>query len=93
MREEQRAPHASGMRTQLDDVEAERTYLLIRARQPATVVEIGALDGRSTSWLLQALRDNGTGRLLTMDLAADATFGVPEAVIYAYETGLIRPAL
>jgi predicted O-methyltransferase YrrM len=77
VREEQRLLRGSGMRTRLDDIEAELTYLLVRARRPELVVEIGALDGWSTSWLLRALRDNGFGRLLTMDLAAGAGFLVP----------------
>jgi predicted O-methyltransferase YrrM len=77
VREEQRALHGHGMRARLDDVEAELTYLLIRARRPEFVVEIGALDGWSTSWILRALRDNGSGRLLTMDLASSADLLVP----------------
>ncbi|QFZ18522.1 class I SAM-dependent methyltransferase [Saccharothrix syringae] len=77
VREEQRVLHGRGARAQLDDVEAELTYLLIRSRRPAFVVEIGALDGWSTSWILRALRDNGTGRLLTLDRVANAASLVP----------------
>ncbi|MEV6304948.1 class I SAM-dependent methyltransferase [Actinoplanes sp. NPDC051861] len=66
-----------GMRTQLDDLEAEITYLLMRDEQPATVVEIGSLHGWSTSWILRALRDNGTGALVTHDLIGDARRHVP----------------
>lgn len=43
---------------QLDDVEAELTYLLLRDRRPATVMELGTFHGWSTTWILSALRDN-----------------------------------
>jgi predicted O-methyltransferase YrrM len=65
VREKQRkllAPPTS-LKAQLDDPEAEITYLLLREDRPETVVEIGAFHGWSTTWILQALRDNGTGHL------------------------------
>jgi predicted O-methyltransferase YrrM len=65
------------MRTQLDDLEAELTYLRLRAHRPETVVEIGALHGWSTTWILSALRDNGTGHLHTFDLIDEAIHQVP----------------
>ncbi|WP_037363396.1 class I SAM-dependent methyltransferase [Amycolatopsis orientalis] len=68
------------MKTQLDDVEAEITYLLLRYLRPEKVVEIGSLHGWSTSWLLRALADNGTGRLTTVDLVGNATRTVPPAL-------------
>ncbi|MCE3555585.1 class I SAM-dependent methyltransferase [Pseudonocardia sp. RS11V-5] len=49
----------------LDDLEAEITYLLLRQLRPEHVVEIGTSAGRTTSWLLSALRDNGSGRLVS----------------------------
>lgn len=52
---------------QLDDIEAEITYLLLREYRPATVMELGTFHGWSTTWLLSALRDNGTGRLHSFD--------------------------
>jgi predicted O-methyltransferase YrrM len=78
-RDEQRALLRSrpDMRARLDDVEAELTYLLLRERRPATVVEVGALHGWSTSWILRALRDNGTGRLYSFDRIANARGNVP----------------
>ncbi|MFC4068978.1 class I SAM-dependent methyltransferase [Actinoplanes subglobosus] len=66
-----------GMKTQLDDLEAEITYLLIRAGRPATVVEIGSLHGWSTTWILRALRDNRAGSLITHDLIGNARHNVP----------------
>ena len=45
------------MKAQLDDIEAEITYLLLRHARPETVVEIGTFHGWSTTWILRALRD------------------------------------
>lgn len=66
------------MRAQLDDIEAEITYLLIRAQKPETVIEIGSLHGWSTNWMLRALRDNGTGHLHTHDLIDNARHNVSD---------------
>lgn len=74
VRDEQRALRRGNptLRAQLDDLEAEITYLLVRDSRPEVVVEIGSLHGWSTNWLLRALRDNGAGRLYTHDLVDDA---------------------
>ncbi|WP_236789423.1 class I SAM-dependent methyltransferase [Amycolatopsis sp. GM8] len=79
VRESQRAlrRHRPAMKTQLDDVEAEITYLLLRYFRPAKVVEIGSLHGWSTCWILHALADNGDGRLITLDLLDTAAWTVP----------------
>lgn len=55
------------MTPQLDDLEAEITYLLLRATKPSAVVELGTFHGWSTSWVLSALRDNGSGHLYSFD--------------------------
>ncbi|MBX7268178.1 class I SAM-dependent methyltransferase [Micromonospora sp. Llam7] len=65
------------MKTQVDDLEAEITYLLLREERPATVVEIGSLHGWSTTWILRALRDNRAGALVTHDLIDNARHNVP----------------
>jgi hypothetical protein len=52
---------------QLDDVEAELTYLALRDHRPHTVMELGTFQGWSTTWILRALRDNGHGRLHSFD--------------------------
>jgi predicted O-methyltransferase YrrM len=62
---------------QFDDLEAEITYLLVRASRPATVVEIAPDRGWSTTWLLEALRDNGTGHLCSYDVNDYSTRAVP----------------
>ena len=67
----------SRMTPQLDDLEAEITYLLLRATTPAVVMELGALHGWSTSWILSALRDNGSGQLHSFDLIDNAVRNVP----------------
>jgi predicted O-methyltransferase YrrM len=43
-------------------------YALIRAARPATVVEFGTSFGISTIHLAAAVRDNGTGRVLSTEL-------------------------
>ena len=65
------------LRPQLDDIEAEITYLLLREYKPDTVVEISPSGGWSTTWILQALKDNKTGRLYSFDLIDDSTKTIP----------------
>jgi len=45
-------------------------YTLIRASRPATVVEFGTSFGISTIFLAAAVRDNGTGRVVSTELNA-----------------------
>jgi predicted O-methyltransferase YrrM len=78
-REEQRELLAQRpMHPKLDDIEAELCYLTIRALRPHTVIEIGSYHGWSTSWLLRALRDNGSGALHTYDRVDHATRTLPD---------------
>jgi predicted O-methyltransferase YrrM len=46
-------------------------YSLVRASRPATVVEFGMSLGISAIHLASAVRDNGTGRVVTTELSAD----------------------
>lgn len=62
---------------QLDDLEAEISYLLIREYQPKAMAELGTLHGWSTTWILSALRDNGFGELRSFDLMDNAASNVP----------------
>lgn len=77
----QRRLLANGAKAQLDDVEAELTYLFVRDRAPGTVVELGALHGWSTTWILRALHDAGddgrSGELHSYDLIDRAARTVP----------------
>ena len=58
-------------------------YALIRAARPSTVVEFGTSFGISTIHLAAAVRDNGTGRVISTELnaakAARATANLGEA--------------
>jgi predicted O-methyltransferase YrrM len=65
------------LKPKLDDIEAELTYLALRETRPAAVVEIGSFHGWSTTWILRALPDNGSGHLHTFDLVDHATRSVP----------------
>jgi predicted O-methyltransferase YrrM len=66
-----------GLSPQLCDVEAEITYLFLREFKPETVVEISPSSGWSTMWILNALKDNGKGRLYSYDLIDTSTRVVP----------------
>jgi predicted O-methyltransferase YrrM len=65
------------MTPQLDDLEAEITYLLLRDTAPAHVMELGTFHGWSTTWILSALRDNGSGHLHSFDRIDDVRNTVP----------------
>ncbi|MFL1431006.1 MULTISPECIES: class I SAM-dependent methyltransferase [unclassified Nocardiopsis] len=65
---------------QLDDLEAEITYLLLRETRPETVMELGTFHGWSTTWILSALRDNGTGSLHSFDIVDNVLSNVPAAL-------------
>jgi predicted O-methyltransferase YrrM len=56
-------------------------YLAVRALGPELVVETGPFNGAASAFLLQALEDNGSGRLVSFDLpdAVDALgFPLPD---------------
>jgi predicted O-methyltransferase YrrM len=52
----------------VDPVEGALLYSLVRSMRPATVVETGTANGISTTYLLAALAQNRTGRLVSIDL-------------------------
>jgi len=70
-------PSTPHLQPQLDDMEAEISYLLVRHFRPETIVEISPCGGWSSSWLLLALRDNGSGSLHSFDLLDLAPKNVP----------------
>jgi len=45
-------------------------YLIVRLQKPAVMVETGVFDGISSTIILQAMEDNGTGSLVSIDLPA-----------------------
>jgi len=80
----------------LDDIEAELTYLFVRSLRPAVVLEIAPYYGWSTTWLLQALRDNGSGRLHSYDLVDYSRWTVPPELAgerWAFSQGDVRNQL
>jgi predicted O-methyltransferase YrrM len=48
-------------------------YMAVRFVKPQIVFETGVFDGESSSVILQALKDNGDGRLISVDLPATET--------------------
>ncbi|MET7380993.1 class I SAM-dependent methyltransferase [Streptomyces sp. NPDC005526] len=84
------------MKAQLDDYEAEITYLLLREYRPETVVEIGTFYGWSTMWILSALRDNGVGHLYSFDIVDHVVRNVPadlSANRWTFTKGDVRETL
>lgn len=43
-------------------------YSLIRNKKPKIIVETGVLHGLTSAWILKALKDNGGGKLISIDL-------------------------
>lgn len=84
------------MAPQLDDLEAEITYLLVRECRPETVMELGSFHGWSTCWLLSAIRDNGTGHLHSFDTLDNALSNVPAELAphrWTFHQGDVRTSL
>ena len=83
-------------RPKFDDIEAELTYLFVRSLRPAVVLEIAPYYGWSTTWLLQALRDNGAGRLHSYDLVDYSRWTMPPELArdrWVFTQGDIRDSL
>ncbi len=66
---------------QLDDIEAEITYLRLRDTTPETVVEISPCGGWSTTWILQSLKDNKRGILYSYDMIDRAPRNIPRDLV------------
>jgi Methyltransferase domain len=56
-------------------------YGLVRTLRPELVVETGVANGVSSAFILAALRANGTGRLVSIDLPFTVDEGAPSALI------------
>ncbi|MGE0615973.1 MAG: class I SAM-dependent methyltransferase [Bacteriovoracia bacterium] len=65
------------LKPQLDDIEAELTYLWLRESRPRTVVEISPCGGWSSTWILHALADNRQGELYSFDMIDASERNVP----------------
>lgn len=61
-------------RHQVWDVQGYRLmlYLLVRKHKPEVVVETGVARGTSSSYILQAMHENGSGHLYSIDLPAES---------------------
>ncbi len=57
-------------------------YLLARAAQPEIIVETGGAAGKSTAFILLALRHNRTGRLITLDLPPDQAVEAKQGITW-----------
>jgi predicted O-methyltransferase YrrM len=57
-----------GVRTGELRIHAHTVYVLVRLLRPATVVETGIANGKSSALILRALERNGAGRLVSVDL-------------------------
>jgi len=66
----------SGM--SVHEMEGRIIYALVRAYKPKTVLEIGTADGCGATHILQALEHNGSGKLISLDLAQGSGAGIPE---------------
>lgn len=67
---QQRADDAAEAYMPIDPEAGRLLYSLIRATKPTVVVEFGTSFGISTLHLAAAVRDNGTGRVVTTELNA-----------------------
>ncbi|MEZ5123725.1 MAG: class I SAM-dependent methyltransferase [Solirubrobacterales bacterium] len=63
-------------------------YCLVRALAPAVFVETGVLHGMTSAFVLEAMRMNGSGRLISIDLPSYAESGPANVDGY---TGVLPP--
>ncbi|WP_017568872.1 class I SAM-dependent methyltransferase [Nocardiopsis halotolerans] len=79
VRDQMRHHHTTNphLRPTTNDIETEITYLLLRAHTPQHTVQIGTGHGWTTTWILSALRDNGTGHLHSFDTHDHTPHHVP----------------
>lgn len=60
------------------------TYLIARILRPRYVVETGVAAGRSSSFILCALEDNGEGELFSIDPDPHAGYAIPHELRYRW---------
>ncbi|MGI5460176.1 O-methyltransferase [Streptomyces sp. CA-249302] len=71
MSPQEHADAAAGIYMPISAAGGDLLYNLVRAVRPATVVEFGMSYGISTLYLAAAVRDNGTGRVVTTELSKE----------------------
>ena len=64
-------------------------YLLIRSLKPDIMIETGVSSGESSSYILQAMRDNNKGKLYSIDLPGKLTGVVKDQITIGPESGPI----
>jgi predicted O-methyltransferase YrrM len=66
-------------------------HALVRLVRPELVVEVGTHHGVSTLWLARGIEDNGTGRLISLDLFTDPPIEkVQETIEHAGLAGRVQ---
>jgi predicted O-methyltransferase YrrM len=88
------APVAKLERPDLPAHEAKRLlYLAVRAARPDVIVETGTYNGTFSTFMLLGLRDNGRGRLVSLDLPARTPIAhaIAEPLPLGSEPGWIVP--
>lgn len=55
-----------------------KLYDLVRKHKPEIIVEVGSWEGCSTSYLASAVRDNGKGKVISIDFKKDAGKYMPD---------------
>ncbi len=63
-------------------------YLIVRLMRPSVIIETGTRSGTSTTYLAKGCRDNGKGRVITIDRTEDTGYLIPselEPYITKYE--------
>jgi predicted O-methyltransferase YrrM len=65
-------------------------YLLVRSRRPALVVEFGTSFGLSAIHIAAALRDNGSGHLITTEQSASKASGAAKHLTQAGLSDLVE---
>lgn len=73
----------SGM--SVHEMEGRVIYALVRHYKPKTVLEIGTADGCGATHILQALEDNGSGKLISLDLVEGSGAGIPQRLRKRWE--------
>lgn len=84
--------HPSGkvlpLNSAISVAEANALYRVLRKCQPETCIEVGMAYGVSTLTILTALKDNGKGRLISIDPYPDWQSGMEVALANVERTGL-----
>ena len=87
VRAEVRATTSGMWRRELDDLEAELLYLMVRDAKPLVVYEMSPASGYSSQWIVRALRANGAGHCHAFDISEDSRFAVSSEFNWTLHVG------